>query len=421
MYLQMSNRGNGPPPRKSRRIETRKRPSAALGAPVDTPQANSDDITLDDNIQRKIKDTITSIIPQITSSVLSALKGASGGNTERIQARLVDQTDVHNLEDILPLTSGDTNRDNSTPSNLVNDHQTDNLAGTNIQNVVTNSDSDTHMHSHTPLFGRQSISKPLTLGINPKIKGMIWENEFVDLGVLLTHNTPREKFRMVENSNSLGYEKIPPAPYRFQNMTHWMSAFHIFVSIYCEKYPMDAGKLMKYASIIENLAKQSSELAAFKYDRVFRSWRERDVHNLPWDQLVVELYQDALAEGLAEKTKMLIPPPNRQFLNTSQIQVHVPSRNNRAIQQGFNQSFRAQSPLQTRKSVCYVFNNKDGWCSRGTNCPFEHICQFCGSAYHTKKWCPSNTKIVHTQNRQVNNKTFASKQNHQTKPNPKSN
>lgn len=110
---------------------------------------------------------------------------------------------------------------------------------------------------------------------------------------------------------------------------------------------------------------------------------------------------------------MLIPPPNRQVLNTSQIQVHVPSRNNMAIQQEFNQPFQGQSQLQTRKSFCYVFNNKDGWCPRGNNCPCEHICQFCGSGNHTTKLCPSNTKIVNTRNRQVN-RTFASKQNYQT-------
>jgi len=81
---------------------------------------------------------------------------------------------------------------------------------------------------------------------------------------------------MNETTNSLGYENIPPVPYRFRNMTHRMSAFHIFVSIHCQKYPLEAGNLMKYASIIQNLAKLSSELAAFKYDRVFRSWRERD-------------------------------------------------------------------------------------------------------------------------------------------------
>ena len=116
MYLQMFNMGNGPLPRKSRRIETRKQPYEALGAPIETQQdeSQSDHFT-DDNIQRKIKDTITSLIPQITSSVLSALKSASGENTERIQDRQRDQADVHNLEDILPLTTGDTNRDNSTP------------------------------------------------------------------------------------------------------------------------------------------------------------------------------------------------------------------------------------------------------------------------------------------------------------------
>jgi len=79
---------------------------------------------------------------------------------------------------------------------------------------------------------------------------------------------------------------------------------------------------MKYASIIQNLAKQSSEFTSFKHDKVFRTWRERDAHILPWDQVVFELlYHDALAEGLADKTKMLIPSLNRQVVNTSQIQM----------------------------------------------------------------------------------------------------
>ena len=97
------------------------------------------------------------------------------------------------------------------------------------------------MHEHTPLYGRQSMSKPLTLGIDPKTKGMIWANEFVDLGELLTHNTPRERFRMVETSNSLGYEKIPPAPCRFQNMTHWMSTFHVFFQHILSEIPIRGG------------------------------------------------------------------------------------------------------------------------------------------------------------------------------------
>ena len=58
----------GPPHRKSRRIETRKQSHSALGAHIETQQdeSQSDHFT-DDSIQRKIKDTITSLIPQITS------------------------------------------------------------------------------------------------------------------------------------------------------------------------------------------------------------------------------------------------------------------------------------------------------------------------------------------------------------------
>ena len=167
--------------------------------------------------------------------MLSALKSASEENTEIIQDRQRDEAEVNNLEDILSLTTGDTNRDFSTPLNIVSNHQTDNVAGTDIQYVVTN--SDTNIHSHTPVYGRQSMSKPLTLSINPK-NNAIWANEFVDLAVLLTLNTLREIFRMVETLNSLGHENIPSAPYRFQNMTHWMSAFHVFVSIYCLEIPI---------------------------------------------------------------------------------------------------------------------------------------------------------------------------------------
>lgn len=71
MYLQMSNRSNGPPPRTLKRIETRKQWSAALGAPIDTQQdgSQSDYFILDNSIRRKIKDTIMSLISHITSSV----------------------------------------------------------------------------------------------------------------------------------------------------------------------------------------------------------------------------------------------------------------------------------------------------------------------------------------------------------------
>jgi hypothetical protein len=69
-------------------------------------------------------------------------------------------------------------------------------------------------------------------------------------------------------------EKQNTPAYRFVSVAHWLSAFHICVSIYCAKYPHEVGPLMKYAHTIQNLARRSCDLAVFIYDQTFRRWRE---------------------------------------------------------------------------------------------------------------------------------------------------
>jgi hypothetical protein len=54
------------------------------------------------------------------------------------------------------------------------------------------------------------------------------------------------------------------------NMTRWLAALHIFVAIFCERYPMEASNLMKYAHISTSLSKQSGIEGALYYDRSFR-------------------------------------------------------------------------------------------------------------------------------------------------------
>jgi hypothetical protein len=56
----------------------------------------------------------------------------------------------------------------------------------------------------------------------------------------------------------MSLEKQPPPIFRFESIAHWLSAFHIFVSIYTEKYPNEAGALMKYAHTIQTLANNMS-------------------------------------------------------------------------------------------------------------------------------------------------------------------
>jgi hypothetical protein len=84
-------------------------------------------------------------------------------------------------------------------------------------------------------------------------------------------------------------------------MTQWLAAFDIFVAICCERYPMEASNLMKYAHIITSLPKQSGIEGALYYNRSFRQWRQKDPVNLPWEGVVTELHCEALAMGLQTK------------------------------------------------------------------------------------------------------------------------
>ena len=41
---------------------------------------------------------------------------------------------------------------------------------------------------------------------------------------------------------------------RIINIESWMSAFHIFVAVYTQKYPTEVPALMKYSDLIQDLA-----------------------------------------------------------------------------------------------------------------------------------------------------------------------
>ena len=51
-------------------------------------------------------------------------------------------------------------------------------------------------------------------------------------------------------------------------------AFHIFLAIYLSKSPNDTPSLMRHATIVQRLSKQSGDEAALYYDENFRMWRE---------------------------------------------------------------------------------------------------------------------------------------------------
>jgi hypothetical protein len=202
--------------------------------------------------------------------------------------------------------------------------------------------------SHTP-----GMAKPVGLGVDPKIKAKILSNEYVKFATLLPKSSfdVDEKFRSEEKDGQLMFVKSSEAG-QIRNINVWLEAFHIFVAIYCSKFPSEEGHLMTYAQIIQCIAKSCGEDTALDYDEKFRQWRQVAPSDCPWNQKNPELFQDAMAKCLENKQKLRKQP------------------------------FRPQQP---RTKYCFAFNNK-GTCTKGNSCTFPHICQYC-SGKHSKRFC----------------------------------
>ncbi|KAK3095856.1 hypothetical protein FSP39_020049 [Pinctada imbricata] len=219
---------------------------------------------------------------------------------------------------------------------------------------------------------KYSISKPLEVGIDTKLKNKIWANEFIELEALMVHKSKTSNhLKMVENNGAISFVRAKSNNYKFYNIAQWNTAFHKFVAIYCQKFPEECSKLMKYAVTISTLASQASLQAALTYDRTFREWREADPDDLPWEQVNLELYQHALGTALHQK-----------WSGPGQLQ----SNNFRP----YNGSNQFTSP----SSYCYQFNNNKGKCPR-KSCLYPHVCQYCRGNHH-KGLCPSKQRQQQT-------------------------
>ena len=89
---------------------------------------------------------------------------------------------------------------------------------------------------------------------------------------------------------------------------------HIFVSIYCQKFPALSSNLMKYMAIIHKLYHDVGEKAGLYYDERFRIWRGENPNTMHWDQINPELHAEALQIGVKTKLDML----GKQSKNDSQ-------------------------------------------------------------------------------------------------------
>ena len=128
--------------------------------------------------------------------------------------------------------------------------------------------------------------------VSAKLKGKIWDEEFIDFGSLLS-NSGNDKYQLSFLSSNGGLPAsfcLEPAakPKKILNIEAWLQAFHIFVGVYTQRYPVEAPALMKYGQTIQDLAARGLNWRF--YDENFRFLRQTQRTLVPWGSIHGELW-----------------------------------------------------------------------------------------------------------------------------------
>ena len=133
-----------------------------------------------------------------------------------------------------------------------------------------------------------SASLPLDARVPDKIKEKIWREEFVDFGVLLSNPDPTARYERNVRPSPAGHPASlvlePTAKSKqIRNLSDWLRAFQIFVSIYAQRYSHEAPALMKYCQIVQDHNWPY-------YDENFRFLRQTQASQVPWATVHWELW-----------------------------------------------------------------------------------------------------------------------------------
>ena len=134
---------------------------------------------------------------------------------------------------------------------------------------------------------------PLSNLVPEKVKNQIWANEFIDFSLLLKSNisnTDDDQYTIKFETKKGGQPSVVLAPnakrVTLHSIDQWTSAFQIYVAIYTERAPKDTPALMKYGSVIRELATLGANWQF--YDANFRKLRQSQ--GIPWDHIHSELW-----------------------------------------------------------------------------------------------------------------------------------
>lgn len=231
----------------------------------------------------------------------------------------------------------------------------------------------------------ECVANDIDQGIPDRVRAEIWANRYVDFVQLLKADSARNEpdlFKSTKHKNE-----------KMHSFMGWSKAYHIFQTIYVQKYPEQNIDLIKYEETVRDLYHKMPNTNAWReYDEKFRFRRQSTL--APWSQRDMELWQNVTI--YATKIGPRNPSNNSQntsssgsFRNSSSNQGSTQSSNYFNGQQNKpNYGSKIQAIFQTckQKQCCFRFQNST--CDR-ENCRYKHKCYLC-SGDHNGSSCSQN-------------------------------
>ena len=211
----------------------------------------------------------------------------------------------------------------------------------------------------------QAPDKPVDLKVTDKIRQQIWSNQYIDLSVLIDPSFEKIKpgYKLVSEEG----ETLQLAPSKqtklITSLGQWCSAFQVYITIFCQKYPDQLPHLMTYMATIKNLAHKNGNY--LRYDEEFRYLRQS--MSLPWNITHTGLLVDCCVHDSASKG------------NSDKKQ------NKQKVKGQWNKNKSSDHP----NGYCFRYHNY-GKCGR-SNCNFQHTCYTpeCHNSIHPIGQCPN--------------------------------
>jgi len=249
--------------------------------------------------------------------------------------------------------SGSNNDDNNNSSN--NNSNNDSLVNRVVEddtNALLDGGSNRNPPNESgPMFS--SVTVPLGSRLSSRIKGKIWEGEFVDFGSLLDPSLVPDKYSIsvtTPKGESMATPKLTLEPTtaakKITNIDQWLSAFHTFVAVYCVKHQKEIQNLMKYGETVRDVAVRGGDW--LYYDEQFRFLRQTSPELYPWDIVHWELWHRAVTFRFK----------SGNFRNDKQAP-------------------RSKGKPTMPKGTCWAFNSGK-YCG---GCKFEHKCHKCAGGH----------------------------------------